>query len=130
MSIAFPEPAARMNLNDRGHWRRRHRLSQAWRTAAWVAACAQLGATPAARRRPACLVIVVFPVADPGRRRDPSNWMPTVKPIVDGLVDAGVWPDDNADWVTVIEPRFQHRDVLDDRVLVRLAPRADMPALL
>jgi len=39
-------------------------------------------------------VRVTFGVRDPGRRRDPHNYMPTVKAIIDGLVDAGVWPDD------------------------------------
>lgn len=29
------------------------------------------------------------------RRRDPSNWAPTAKACVDGLVDAGVFVDDN-----------------------------------
>jgi len=30
------------------------------------------------------------------RRRDPNNWAPTGKACVDGLVDAGVFADDNA----------------------------------
>ena len=29
------------------------------------------------------------------RRRDPHNWMPTAKAVLDGMVDAGVFPDDN-----------------------------------
>jgi hypothetical protein len=32
--------------------------------------------------------------------------MPTVKAIVDGLVDACYWPDDDSTWVTVVEPLF------------------------
>lgn len=31
----------------------------------------------------------------PNRRRDVGNWMPTAKPIVDGLVDYGLVPDDS-----------------------------------
>lgn len=31
------------------------------------------------------------------KRRDPHNWAPTLKACVDGLVDAGVLADDNAD---------------------------------
>jgi hypothetical protein len=27
-----------------------------------------------------------------------------VKPIVDGLVDADLWPDDTPEWVTTVEP--------------------------
>lgn len=29
------------------------------------------------------------------RRRDPANWYPTVKAVVDGIVDAGVLEDDS-----------------------------------
>lgn len=29
------------------------------------------------------------------RRRDPANWYPTVKAVVDGIVDAGVLTDDS-----------------------------------
>lgn len=36
------------------------------------------------------------------RRRDPSNWAPTAKAVVDGLVDAGIFPDDDA--VHVVGP--------------------------
>ena len=40
---------------------------------------------------------LVVEIAFPDRRRrDPHNYMATVKPIVDGLVDAGVLPDDDA----------------------------------
>lgn len=39
------------------------------------------------------IVVTVFP---PTRRRiDPPNLYPTVKAIVDGLTDAGFWPDDS-----------------------------------
>jgi hypothetical protein len=51
-------------------------------------------------------VTVALPVSQPGRRRDPSNWVATcVKPILDGVTDsATVWPDDNGTWVEVREP--------------------------
>lgn len=38
-------------------------------------------------------VIVRFP---DGRRRDPNNYHATTKPLIDGFVDAGVFPDDDA----------------------------------
>lgn len=43
-----------------------------------------------ARRRPSDRVQVVYFAA--------------VKACVDGLVDAGIWPDDTPDWVTTTEP--------------------------
>jgi hypothetical protein len=46
--------------------------------------------------------------------------MPTVKAIVDGLVDAGVWPDDNSDSVVVTEPLLDpHRDPLTFEIQLR-----------
>lgn len=38
------------------------------------------------------------------RRRDPSNLMPTQKALVDGLVDAGIVPDDTPEYVTETIP--------------------------
>jgi len=38
------------------------------------------------------------------RRRDPSNYYPPVKAIIDGLVAVMVWPDDTPEWVEVAEP--------------------------
>jgi len=32
------------------------------------------------------------------------NYFTVVKAIVDGLVDAGLWPDDTNDYVTVTQP--------------------------
>ncbi|MEU1311004.1 hypothetical protein ABZ419_19240 [Streptomyces cinnamoneus] len=33
------------------------------------------------------------------RKRDPGNWAPSAKAYVDGLVDAGLVPDDNSDFL-------------------------------
>jgi crossover junction endodeoxyribonuclease RusA len=107
-SIRFPDPAARMSLNDRhGTWRARHALTAAWRHATARHAVSIRHAThiPMAGSwspRP-MLVQVGFEVHDQ-RRRDPHNLVPTVKPIVDGLVDAGLVPDDTPEWVSVLEP--------------------------
>lgn len=114
MVVEFAEPARRMNMNDRSHWSTRHRRTKVWRETAKVHALRDLGRSPSERRREPSFVRVSFPVRDPGRRRDPHNLAPTVKAIVDGLVDAGVWPDDVERWVTVLDPA----------VTVTLYPRA------
>lgn len=127
MVVEVLEPAERMNLNKRYHWRTRHRLTKAWRHAAYVAACAQLGRGPAARARDACFVRVSFPVRDPGKRRDPQNWSPTEKALVDGLVADGVWPDDDERHVLVLPCRFVKPDgpLALAPVLIHLIPRAE-----
>ena len=66
-----------------------------------------------------CYVRVTFPVND-NRRRDSDNPAPTVKAIVDGLVLAGVWPDDSPEWVETLGSRFD-RD--SDVVRVELIRR-------
>lgn len=104
--ITFQRPCPLMSMNARGHWRQRHRLTKAWRFATWAAAVQTLGPSPADRWRPPSIVAVVLPVSR-GARRDPHNYFATVKPIVDGLVDAGVWPDDTPAFVRTVEPTFE-----------------------
>lgn len=55
------------------------------------------------------------------------HYFATVKPIVDGLVDAGLWPDDTPEWVTTTEPRLVVRR--DGLVRVVLVPREGVEAL-
>lgn len=95
-TVTFEPPTATLTMNGREHWRARAERVKRWRRAASEAA-EGVGALPP------CVVEMAIPVRD-RRRRDPHNWMPTVKACVDGLVDAGVWPDDDAEWVTVPEP--------------------------
>lgn len=40
------------------------------------------------------------------RRRDPSNILPTQKPLLDGLVDYGLVPDDDQRFVTEVMPEI------------------------
>ncbi len=112
--ISFPQPAKLMSLNDRMHWSKRAKLTALWREAGWAAALEHhvRGLGPST-------VMFTFPVSSMSRRRDPSNLLPTAKAAIDGLVDAGVWPDDNSEWVTVLEPCVQ----VGGEVLVLIRPR-------
>lgn len=123
VEFSFQAPAALLSMNDRHHWRKRAELVKAWRNGAWAAAHdADLGYFGAGRVRDVrCEVAVTLTVRD-RRRRDPHNYYPTVKAIIDGLVDAGGWPDDTPEWVTTREPVLR---VGSDRlVIVRLTPVA------
>lgn len=61
------------------------------------------------------------------RRRDPHNYIGTVvKSLIDGLVLAGVWPDDNPEYVTVLEPQCKVHTGMTGRALpgaIILQPR-------
>jgi crossover junction endodeoxyribonuclease RusA len=63
------------------------------------------------------------------RRRDASNLMACQKPAVDGLVDAGVVPDDTALWVTERMPIIRHPGPTDFTrwlvLVVRVTPRPE-----
>ena len=119
VTISFPEPAERLMSNDRPHWSRRARLTRIWRTAAALHAHKRLGPGKAARAQPPSYVRVTFPVPV-NRRRDSDGPAPTVKAIVDGLVDAGCWPDDTPDYVETLGSRF---DKDAELVVVELIPR-------
>jgi hypothetical protein len=80
-----------LNANDRdGHWARRKRVTAALREGAgWLA---RTGRVPALQR---AHILAVYEPPD-RRRRDPANLYPSFKACIDGLVDAGVLPDDDA----------------------------------
>ena len=105
MRIEFPPPAKCLTMNQRLHWAAKAKLSRAWRDAARHAAFdrPELEAEFDDGHLPPSIVTVHLPVKG-NRRRDPHNWFPTIKPIVDGLVDAGLWPDDTPEWVRCMEP--------------------------
>lgn len=50
---------------------------------------------PYSKKRPCGLVVTIY--APTKRRLDPPNFYPTIKALVDGLTDAGIWTDDNSE---------------------------------
>lgn len=78
-----------LNANQRLHYHAQAARA-AWlrEQAGWLARQQQI--PPISRARIVCELL-----APDNRRRDPANWAPTAKAMVDGLVDAGVLPDDD-----------------------------------
>jgi crossover junction endodeoxyribonuclease RusA len=122
VTLTFPQPAPRLSMNGRYHWRKRSTLTKAWRSATYWTVARELSVTTH-NAQPPSFVRVTFPVAD-NRRRAADNPAPTVKAIVDGLVDAGVWPDDTPEWVETLGSRFAKGA---DVVVVELIPREEGP---
>lgn len=81
------------SLNDRDHWAVKARKVKEWRRAAWLLARAE--------RIPACerVLIELHYVPRTNQRRDADNLVAALKPLADGLVDAGVVPDDTFRWM-------------------------------
>jgi crossover junction endodeoxyribonuclease RusA len=120
VTLTFPQPAPRLSMNGRYHHMQRYTLTNKWRNSAFIAATQHPYMAPTLKPLP-CFVRVTFPVKD-NRRRDSDNPAPTVKAIVDGLVDAGVWPDDTPEWVETLGSRFAKGA---DVVVVELIPREE-----
>lgn len=98
-----PAPAKPLSLNEMNgmHWADRRRRTEPWKALAIV--MARQAGLPALIGAAPCTVTVTIPVRGM-YRRDPHNYVPVVKAVVDGLVRAGVWPDDIPEYVTVNEP--------------------------
>jgi hypothetical protein len=123
LEVTFFAPGRLLSANDRSHYRVRARDVREWRTAAYFAAVAAFpGQGPEARSVGPRVVELELPVAG-SRRRDPHNYAPTLKAVVDGLVDAGLWPDDTPEHVRTLEPKLVQASGTSYRtVLVRLHP--------
>lgn len=78
-----------LTSNQRPHWATRSRRTKDWREATCLRAkeerLPKLGYA-----RVECQLRFTDE-----RRRDPGNWAPTAKACIDGLVDAGVFEDDD-----------------------------------
>lgn len=91
-SLIIPVPPGEwISANGRLHWAARARRTRRLRgRACWLARHHRLAPAGVQAR-----VIATITYPRPGRA-DPANSAPTVKAIVDGLTDAGVWPDDDS----------------------------------
>jgi Holliday junction resolvase RusA-like endonuclease len=88
--IDIPAPCGWINLNRRQHRMQVQALTRTWRTAARIA-CGVGKHEPFTSQ-----VRITATVYKPrGGRWDVSNWLPTAKACVDGLVDAGLLVDDS-----------------------------------
>lgn len=116
--LVYPQPDRCWSTNDerRWHWSKRSSLVTAWRDQTHDAALVfRLGLLEGRWE-----VTAVLPFTR-NVRRDPHNYVSgPVKAAVDGLVLAGVFPDDSPDYVTVAEPRI--RITKDRLVVLCLAP--------
>jgi Holliday junction resolvase RusA-like endonuclease len=112
-SFEFGQPAPLLNLNDRHHWATDRNAARAWRsTASWAALQLPKSFRPCPGK---IRVDVVLPVKRM-QRRDGHNFFKTVKPIIDGLVDANVVADDDTSRLLTTEPTFH----VSDRVVVTI----------
>jgi crossover junction endodeoxyribonuclease RusA len=89
-TLEFPARMRLPSLNDRGHWSVRYRAGAAVKDAAIV--LARQARIPCL----ACVSVVVEYRPPDRRRRDADNLAAAGKAAIDGIVLAGVLPDDDA----------------------------------
>ena len=88
-----------LTLNKSLHWAERARRTKVLRRlGAWQARALQLPKMERAR----IIAWIQYPTA---RRADPHNASPTIKALIDGLIDYGVLPDDNSEHLEGPDPR-------------------------
>lgn len=91
-TVTADVPAALwLSMNQRLHWAEKGRRTRALR---------QLGSIVAANVPEHGTTHVAAFIGYPRNgKSDPANAAPTVKALIDGMVDAGVWPDDDSTFV-------------------------------
>lgn len=91
-----------LSANQRLHWAPRAKATRALREMAHFAVKVRSDMLGRGTLGPAH--VAAFIGYPRGGRVDPSNAAPTVKALIDGMTDAGVWPDD--DHIHVIGPTY------------------------
>ena len=125
-TIEFPPPDRLLNMNDaHGQSRYARLLHQqrvaAWRTAAFYNARNAVNSGIIPEHLPYAIVICELPVHSLKVRRDAHNFYPTVKAIIDGLVQANLFVDDDVTHLGTKEPVFRGRhESTDVRVWIWL----------
>lgn len=110
--LAIPAPESFITANQRLHWAVRSVLVRKWREqTAWAAKSARIPAFT----EPVRITATVHRDHNRGRF-DATNWAPTAKACVDGLVDAKVLVDDSNRYVT--GPDMRAGEPWDDAALV------------
>jgi crossover junction endodeoxyribonuclease RusA len=92
-TIALPAGQKLLNANDRLHWAAKARIVKQLRSDAYL--LAKAAKIPQLKR---ARIDCTYERPD-RRRRDAANWSDTAKPLVDGLVDAGVLVDDDSEYL-------------------------------
>lgn len=92
-AVVIPAPEKWLNANDRTDLRRSTPIRRAWRDAANV--YARAARVPKLGR---AHILAELRFRD-SRRRDAHNYYPTIKAVVDGLVDYGLLDDDSTEYL-------------------------------
>lgn len=82
-----------LSANDRFHFRKVASLTKQLRRLAYYQT--KKPSNPFSKENPCLVIVTIHPPTK--KRMDPPNWYPTIKALLDGMVDRGVFTDDNSD---------------------------------
>lgn len=114
--LVIPGRARSLNAERKGHHMARHADTDAWRHAAKMLAVSERNKGLLPRMRPG-VTITAVPYTKPPLA-DTGNHYPTIKACIDGLQDAQIIEDDNADWVAEIRLRAPQHPMGDPERVV------------
>lgn len=102
IEIELPYTRPPLTLNQGMHWQvKRKVIAQIRSHVAWAAHADVLPAMPAGCDH---VTVQLHYTPKDKRRRDDNNLVATLKPCKDGIVDAGIVPDDTPNWMTAPMP--------------------------
>ena len=112
-----------LNANDRPHWTQKAKIT------AYLRQIGRLKAlegkyTTYTKKRPCGLVVTIF--APTKRRMDPPNFYPTVKALVDGMTDAGIWTDDNHEVIKYMVFKYGGLSGLKDKYRIEIEVKEEV----
>jgi len=103
-ALTFTIPANLwLSANDRRHWADKAKRTRTLREMGQLGATAQIAESHKSIRHGTTHIAAFIGYPRNGKA-DPANAAPTVKALIDGMVDAGVWPDDDS--THVIGPTY------------------------
>ncbi|HFI0130997.1 TPA: hypothetical protein ACGOSD_001208 [Streptococcus suis] len=106
-----------LNANDRMNWARKAEITAYLRQIGRLTVPKGKYATHT-KKRPCGLVVTIY--APTKRRMDPPNFYPTVKALVDGMTDAGIWTDDSHEVIKYMMFEYGGLSGLKDKYRVEI----------
>ncbi|HEM2742837.1 TPA: hypothetical protein U0595_000595 [Streptococcus suis] len=106
-----------LNANDRMNWARKAEITAYLRQIGRLNVPKGKYATHT-KKRPCGLVATIY--APTKRRMDPPNFYPTVKALVDGMTDAGIWTDDSHEVIKYMTFEYGGLSGLKDKYRIEI----------
>lgn len=106
-----------LNANDRPHWTQKAKITAYLRQIGRLKV-SEGKYTAYTKKRPCGLVVTIY--SPTKRRMDPPNFYPTVKALVDGMTDAGLWVDDNHEIIKYMTFEFGGLSQIKDKYKIEI----------